>query len=236
MSDHSELKKAAEAAPSGPWIAENDSIFFKDDGYTRHLLDADSGHDVEDDAYYAALHFIATANPSAVLSLLDQIEAQQARIIELAQAANAPRDEAEALWKDRTDWQKECLKRGFDYVRESDDHYVLADVPEMADLLGAVLGVEVRSKDNDAYEEANSRLNEQIEGLINTVHAQESLRKDAERYRWLRATKKWNDAADNIPMSEDIWIIESRDDADNRSGEALDFNVDYLMEREKQSV
>ncbi|MOA04825.1 hypothetical protein D3C78_1243960 [compost metagenome] len=94
--------------------------------------------------------------------------------------------ENEALRKERTDWQAECLKRGFEYVRESDDHYVLADVPEMADLLGALLGVEVRSKDNDSYEEANSQLNEQIEGLINTIHSQESMRKDAERWRFVR--------------------------------------------------
>lgn len=94
--------------------------------------------------------------------------------------------EVEALRKDRTDWQAECLKRGFEYVRESDDHYVLADVPEMADLLGSMLGVEVRSKENDGYEEANSQLSEQIEGLINTIHSQESMRKDAERWRFVR--------------------------------------------------
>lgn len=94
--------------------------------------------------------------------------------------------ENEALRKDRTDWQAECLKRGFEYVRESDDHYVLADLPEMADLLGMLLGVEVRTKDNDAYEEANSRLNDQVEGLINTIHKQESMRKDAERWRFVR--------------------------------------------------
>ena len=94
--------------------------------------------------------------------------------------------ENEALRKDQTDWQAECLKRGFEYVRESDDHYVLADVPEMADLLGSMLGVEVRSKENDGYEEANSQLSEQIEGLINTIHSQESMRKDAERWRFVR--------------------------------------------------
>lgn len=57
----------------------------------------------------------------------------------------------------------------------------------------------------------------------------EELRKDAERYRWLRKTKKWNDAADGIPLGEDIWILETYDDADNRYGDELDHSIDYLM-------
>lgn len=70
MSDYSKLKYLAESAPTGPWIVENDSLYFKDDGYTRHLLDADAGHDVQEHDYYAALKFIAAANPAAVLSLI----------------------------------------------------------------------------------------------------------------------------------------------------------------------
>lgn len=69
-----DLKVLAEAAPSGPWLVENDSIYFKQDGYTRHLLDADSGQDVEEDHYYAALAFMAAANPSVVLTLLAEVE------------------------------------------------------------------------------------------------------------------------------------------------------------------
>lgn len=68
------LKVLAEAAPSGPWLVENDSMYFKEDGYTRHLLDADSGQDVEEDRYYAALAFMAAANPSVVLALLAEVE------------------------------------------------------------------------------------------------------------------------------------------------------------------
>ncbi|SDT97879.1 hypothetical protein [Pseudomonas yamanorum] len=70
MSDNKNLKALCEAAPTGPWLVENDSLYFKDDGYTRHLLDADAGHDVEDEAYYAALKFIAAANPAVVLALI----------------------------------------------------------------------------------------------------------------------------------------------------------------------
>jgi FtsZ-binding cell division protein ZapB len=267
MTDRKNLKSLCEAAPTGPWLVENDSLYFKDDGYTRHLLDADAGHDVEEEAYYAALRFIAAANPAAVLALIaesqamagllkrfvdgeyeqDENQAERHMYFTEAQsllalmsgeleahtivpdsaikAIHAERDQLkaeiaglrtgyeayervnaelkaknEAMRKDRTHWQAECLKRGFEYVRESDDHYVLADVPEMADLLGSMLGVEVRSKENDAYEEANSQLNEQIEGLINTIHAQESMRKDAERLQIATAlVQKLCDAAGNQP-------------------------------------
>lgn len=164
MSDHSELKRLAKGATPGPWVKTVDGVMPEGEKFGIFgNFGANNGE--------ANREFIAAANPAAVLALIAEVE---------------------ALRKDRTDWQAECLKRGFEYVRESDDHYVLADLPEMADLIGALLGVEVRSKENDAYEEANSRLNEQIDGLINTIHAQEALRKDAERYRWLRQSKHFD--------------------------------------------
>jgi hypothetical protein len=91
---------------------------------------------------------VAAANPAIILALLA---------------------ENESLQRDRTDWQSECLKKGFEYVRESDAHYVLADAPEMAALLGQLLGVEVRSKDNDDYGETVSSLSEQMEAC-NSVY------------------------------------------------------------------
>ena len=75
MTDNKNLKALCAAAPTGPWLVENDSLYFKDDGYTRHLLDADAGHDVEDEDYYAALKFIAAANPDAVLALVAENKA-----------------------------------------------------------------------------------------------------------------------------------------------------------------
>lgn len=80
MTDKTELKRLAEAAPGGPWVTENDSLYFKDGGYTRHLLDADAGHDVEPEAYYAALQFIAAANPAAVLALIAENEQLAAQV------------------------------------------------------------------------------------------------------------------------------------------------------------
>ena len=83
----------------------------------------------------------------------------------------------------KIDWQAECLKKGFEYVRESDDHYVLADLPEMAALLGQLLGVEVRDKDNHSYGETVSELNEQIEAANNAFHRTYKLEKEVEALR-----------------------------------------------------
>lgn len=88
MTDIQKLKALAEAAPTGPWECENDSLYFKDDGYTRHLLDADSGSDVEEDAYYAALKFIAAANPAAVLELIAEIDRLEERNVYWIDQAN----------------------------------------------------------------------------------------------------------------------------------------------------
>lgn len=95
MTDYTELKCAAEAAPSGPWVAENDSLYFKYDGYTRHLMDADAGHDVEDEAYYLALNFIAAANPAAVLALI---------------AENERLERNRDMWKGQVDRQCETIE------------------------------------------------------------------------------------------------------------------------------
>jgi len=53
----------------------------------------------------------------------------------------------------RKNWQDECLKRGFEYVRESDDHYVTATPEQMADLLREVLGIDVRRPQGCDYTE-----------------------------------------------------------------------------------
>lgn len=73
-------------------------------------------------------------------------------------------------------WQEECLKKGFEYVREPDDHYVVAAPAEMVALLRDLLGVDVRTKDGDSYGFAVCELQEQIDGLVNTLHAQQAER------------------------------------------------------------
>lgn len=155
MNDHSELKAAAEACkdllPLRYMHSPGGSLSIRNDHGIVFGVHQNRSFPSMLEANKAHADLVLAASPAAVLALIA---------------------ENEALRKGRTDWQAECLKRGFEYVRESDDHYVLADLPEMADLLGMLLGVEVRTKDNEAYEEANSRLNEQVEGLINIIHAQ----------------------------------------------------------------
>lgn len=92
-------------------------------------------------------------------------------------------EEIQELRKDRTDWQSECLKRGFEYVREPDDHYVLADLPEMADLLGVLLGVEVRSKDNDSYGETVSALKDAVDSNSDAFHRAYEAEKECKSLR-----------------------------------------------------
>lgn len=153
--------------------AKNDLIAYKAAIERQKEIRADADYDkVKFEEWQASHH----ANYCAVAEERDQLKAEN-----------------ESLKRERTDWQAECLKKGFEYVREPDDHYVLADVPEMAALLGQVLGVEVRSKDNDDYGETVSSLSEQLEAC-NSVYGRaydlekevEALRNDAERYRWCR--------------------------------------------------
>lgn len=95
MNDYSELKRLAEAATQGPWSYDGSYVCPArvEEGTTY----VETWRAVADCAQPENTKFIAAANPSAVLALLDQIEVQQARIIELAQAANAARDEADRL-------------------------------------------------------------------------------------------------------------------------------------------
>ena len=155
MKDYSELKKLAEALI---------------DLNRKNLMDWAAA---VEDARIGKTHteYALSANPADVLALIAEVE---------------------DLRKGRTDWQAECLKRGFEYVRESDDHYVLADTQEMAELLGLLLGVEVRSKDNDSYGETVSMLQDMADANSDAFHRayelekeNESLKKDADWYRWL---------------------------------------------------
>lgn len=107
------------------------------------------------------------------------IERQEELRVEIDQL----KAENEALKRERTDWQAECLKKGFEYVREPDAHYVLADVPEMAALLADLLGVEVRSKDNDDYGETVSSLSEQMEACNSVYGRAYDLEKENEALR-----------------------------------------------------
>jgi len=175
---------------------------------------------------------MAAANPAAVLALLADLDEAENGMkhscaIRLKKEIERLQAENESLKRDRTDWQAECLKKGFEYVREPDAHYVLADVPEMAALLGQLLEVEVRSKDNDDYGETVSSLNEQLEAC-NSVYGRaydlekevESLRKVAtELRRWACCPNLHHDKADQHALDEPCKVL-ARIDAAMRKPQA----------------
>jgi len=234
MADWRELKRLAEAAAEiESWYEVRD---FYAGGISEMELDIVRSSDRD---------FIIATSPAAILALIAENERLQDELVQAHQATNsecmdwareyerrkeiqAERDQlrvdVEQLKSHRTDWQAKCLKRGFEYVRESDDHYVLADTPEMAVLLGELLGVEVRSKDNDGYGETVSELREQLESASASFHRayelekeNEALRKDAERYRWLRSAE--NDVA--ITFGIHAW--------EDLSDEFMDAAIDAAM-------
>lgn len=205
MNDHRELKRLAEAA-------------------------------LNDNGDYVALNDYGMAVPPAVvLDLIAEVEGLRSgwysdecdnlrfwpeELSESKQEVDRLEAEVEALRKDRTDWQAECLKRGFEYVRESDDHYVLADIPEMAELLGLLLGVEVRSKDNDSYGETVSMLQDMADANSDAFHRayelekeNESLKKDAARFRFIEQDA--SSGMSNIYGDEWVSVIDSIINEDN---------------------
>ena len=225
MKDYSELKRMAEDMKGWDkmtecWPSDENGpdwqvgrLDEEDNRWPLMTVDTEQ-YDQEQDAPKVAQYY-AAANTVAVLELIAEVE---------------------GLRKGRTDWQAECLKRGFEYVRESDDHYVLADIPEMAELLGMLLGVEVRSKDNDSYGETVSILQDMADANSDAFHRayelekeNESLKKDAARYRWLRK-QNWFDS--------DIAVVRSPNESiklgyDCPSTERLDDYIDNEIKESK---
>lgn len=80
MSDYSALKKAAEHATQGKWDYETDCLFFYVDGYTKHLMELSEGGDVDEIQQVENAKYIAAANPTAVLALIDDNERLKAAV------------------------------------------------------------------------------------------------------------------------------------------------------------
>ncbi|EMZ4243481.1 ead/Ea22-like family protein [Salmonella enterica] len=102
--DKQALRKAAEKATPGPWEMEHENIWFTDaDGYTKHLMYAQQGDDVDDNQDHYNTVFIAAANPATVLTLLDDLVAAEKRIAELERSETQlidERDNAESALND----------------------------------------------------------------------------------------------------------------------------------------
>jgi len=79
MSDFSELKRLAEAAPEGPWFGPEYAP------HTSHVFDVDLGTLLEyqsiDTEKDACLRYVAAANPAAVLDLIAEVERGQRMLL-----------------------------------------------------------------------------------------------------------------------------------------------------------
>jgi hypothetical protein len=84
MTDHTELRRLAESATPGPWTALGTGVRGGDHWYIvadDEAIAYVSANDGSDEAErQPRAEFIAAANPSTVLALLDEIAALQARI------------------------------------------------------------------------------------------------------------------------------------------------------------
>lgn len=178
MSDYSELKRLAEAFPGDLDWDSNTEPFFNGPsgeslggGPTGYYCVYGAPFEIDGDQYDGHT-YVETCKVDFAKFMVSAREGVLALIAEV-----------EALRKDRTDWQSECLNRGFEYVREPDNHYVLADLPEMADLLGVLLGVEVRSKENDSYGETVSALQDAADANSDAFHRAYEAEKECKELR-----------------------------------------------------
>ena len=230
MTDHSELKRLAEAFPAElDWDSNTEPFFNGPSGeslgggstgfysvYGKPFRLEGEDYDYDGPTYVEACNadfakFMVAARDGVLALIVERDEFMEAqgrrmdilreelkaenealkaklqagkdRVQKLIDIARGHQRDVLVLRKSTTDWQAECLKKGFEYVRESDDHYVLADVPEMALLLGDLLGVEVRDKENHSYGETVSSLNEQIESANNAFHRAYEAEKECEELR-----------------------------------------------------
>lgn len=201
MSDHSELKKAAEAAPEGPWFGPEYApgtsyVFDVDLGTLLHYESIESEQDV-------CLRYVALANPAAVLALIaenerlknrlevdprhdyDGISTRDATVKVLDEQVDQLKAENERLAKtadclDRLNVQNKALSDSFRAERDQaeQDYKDVVGTIELRDIEISKLRAEVAGLRTgyEAYERVNAELKAEVEAL----------RKDAERYRWLR--------------------------------------------------
>ena len=185
MSDHSELKRLAEAATPGPWAYDGSYVCpaRTEDGTTyvelwRSIADCHQPENTK---------FIAAANPAAVLALIAEID--QLKSDSLCPA---------------------CEGSGEGWVRSDngpDAHNIQVDCSECfgpGTMLGAYQAMKIqRDSQIERTVKAGGDLlfmrseRDQLKAEV------EALRKDAERYRWLRDK---SEALHSFYLSVPIWM------------------------------
>lgn len=81
--DKRALRQLARMATPGPWTMEHENIWYYENGYTKHLAYFCQGDDVDDSQDDANTRYVAAADPSTVLALLDELDASEQRVAEV---------------------------------------------------------------------------------------------------------------------------------------------------------
>ncbi|EMC3650497.1 ead/Ea22-like family protein [Citrobacter braakii] len=117
------LRQLAEKATPGPWEMEHENIWFRDtEGYTKHLMYAYQGDDVDDQQDHDNTAYIAAFNPKVVLALLDELEAANKAAesgiewMKRCLAAEKRIAELTEALKQSTEGYKSCLRMGYDRI------------------------------------------------------------------------------------------------------------------------
>ncbi|WP_343482994.1 ead/Ea22-like family protein [Enterobacter cloacae] len=84
------LRNLARRATPGPWAMEHENIWYYENGYTKHLAYFCQGDDVDDSQDDFNTRYVAAADPSTVLALLDELEAKDQRVAELSALQGKP--------------------------------------------------------------------------------------------------------------------------------------------------
>lgn len=79
--DKQALRNLALRATPGPWAMEHENIWYCENGYTKHLAYFCQGDDVDDSQDDANTRYVAAADPSTVLALLDENESMARDLI-----------------------------------------------------------------------------------------------------------------------------------------------------------
>ena len=215
MADYFELKKLAE-----------DAVIFAG---------------VNGEISYAQEQFIAAANPAAVLVLLDELESAQKKI---DQAWNRSTPALDGYIPGAMDAWKRPVKQHLPYDfsgnpgasaiqycngwNDSGGYWKSHCSDLQAQIDGLKTGFE-------AYEQVNAGLKAEVarstEREILQLAEIESLRKDAERYRWLRIADWWRSPVCVIRNPKE----QAKLGSDCPSGDRLDAAIDAAMGKGEQS-
>ncbi|MDA7021047.1 hypothetical protein [Pseudomonas fragi] len=215
MADHADLKKLAE-----------DAVIFAG---------------INGEISYAQEQFIAAANPAAVLVLLDELESAQKKI---DQAWNRSTPALDGYIPGAMDAWKRPVKQHLPYDfsgnpgasaiqycngwNDSGGYWKSHCSDLQAQIDGLKTGFE-------AYEQVNAGLKAEVarstEREILQLAEIESLRKDAERYRWLRIADWWRSPVCVLRNPKE----QAKLGSDCPSGDRLDAAIDAAMGKGEQS-